>query len=124
MQQQNVLNFEEKLIYLESYLLSGEGYTETQINNFKHKFSHFKSEMKQRWLKALRKEELFLKNNESWLVGTFEIPLVTPKRPGRPHKLFAESGERTKRSQDQTFSVVSPKLCTEVFQGNLQPRYI
>ncbi|KAK2578845.1 hypothetical protein KPH14_012200 [Odynerus spinipes] len=101
MQQQKLLNFEEKLNYFESHFLSCKGRTETQINNFKQKFSHFKSEMNRRWLKACRKEELFLKNNKFWLDRTFEIPLVTQSRSGRPRKLFEESSGRSKRRKTE-----------------------
>uniref|UniRef100_A0A1E1WT91 Uncharacterized protein n=1 Tax=Pectinophora gossypiella TaxID=13191 RepID=A0A1E1WT91_PECGO len=94
-------NLEEKLDSLRSHLLSSEDYTEEQIKTLKRNFSHFKSQIKQRWLKAHKKEDVFLKINHSWLEGTFEIPAISQNRPGRPSKLFNESSERTKRRKTE-----------------------
>lgn len=47
-------------------------------------------------------EEVFRKKNDSWLQGTFELPVVTEtRRGGRPCKLFEESSERFKRRKTE-----------------------
>lgn len=98
MKKENLPNLDAKLKYLKDNLLSCEGYNEDQIVNLKRRFAHFKSEIKQRWTKAHYKEDKFIKNNQCWLEGTFEIPVVdTQKRPGRPSKSFEDASERSKR---------------------------
>lgn len=82
--------------YLEYHLLSCYADTEENENDLKHKFSYFKSQVKQRWAKPHKMKDIFLKNNYLWLQGTFEIPMLK-SRQGRPSKSFKESSERTKR---------------------------
>lgn len=101
MQNENLRNLEEKLCFLRNHLLTREDLTEDQLNKLKNNFAHFKSEMKQRWIKAHKKEEVFLKSNHLWLEGTFAIPVTTPNRPGRPCKSFGESSERSKRRKTE-----------------------
>ena len=90
MQNLDLPSLEEKLNALKEQLVSCKDYTEDQIDNLKRNFAHFKSQIKERWLKAHKKEGVFLKYNQSWLEGTFEIPVVRQNRPGRPPKLFGE----------------------------------
>lgn len=94
------LTFDEMLDNLEKDLLSKYGDSDENINILKSKFSHFKSEMKRRWLKAHRVEKNFLKQNSSWLEGTFEIP-ITKQRQGRPSISFEDSSERSKRRKTE-----------------------
>lgn len=101
MQSFDLPNLEEKLTFLTEELLSCEGYSEDQIKTLKRTFSHFKSQLRQRWLSAHKKEEVFRKYNDSWLEGTIEIPVVAQNRPGRPRILFGESSERTKRRKTE-----------------------
>lgn len=100
MQGQNLNTMNEKLEFLENHLLQSEDFSTEQINIIKHDLSRFKSEVKSRWTKALRKEEYFLKKNEEWLQGTFNIPKIV-NRPGRPSKSFEASSERTKRRKTE-----------------------
>lgn len=103
MKKENLSNLDAKLNYLKDQLLSCEGYNEDQIINLKRSFAHFKSEIKQRWTKAHYKEDKFIKSNQSWLEGTFEIPIgmASQKRPGRPMKSFEDSSERSKRRKTE-----------------------
>ncbi|CAG4918412.1 unnamed protein product [Colias eurytheme] len=92
-QRYDLPNLEEKLDAFRSHLLSSDDYTQEQIVTLKRNFAHFKSQIKQRWLKAYKKEDIFLKTNHSWLEGTFEIPTISQNRPGRPCKLFKQSSD-------------------------------
>lgn len=99
MQQQDLPTFEEKIIYLETYLLSCEIYSEAQKKGLKHNISHLKSEFKKRWLKASRRQDKFLIDNSKWLQKVFEVPKTSQpqKRAGRPSKTFGELSDRSKR---------------------------
>lgn len=99
--EQNLPSFSENLEKLENNLLECYGHTEESKKNLKRKFSNFKAQIKQRWITAKRREDLFLTQNQAWLEGTFEIPCETIHRQGRPNKLFAESSERTKRRKTE-----------------------
>lgn len=103
MKSQTLRNIEEKLCFLKDHLLSPDDLSEEQINKYNSDFAHFKTQVKQRWSKAHKKEKIFLKNNALWLEGTFEIPIRTPNHPGpgRPRKSFEESSERSKRRRTQ-----------------------
>lgn len=101
MQNQNLSNFEEKLTYLEHWLLSKEPYSDDEAKQLKHKFSYIKSEFKQRWKKADKTESRFLQHNDEWLKKTFEIPRAQTRSSGRPTKLFAELSERSKRRKTE-----------------------
>ncbi|XP_050301716.1 uncharacterized protein LOC126739931 [Anthonomus grandis grandis] len=101
MQALGLPSLEEKLNSLKDQILSCDNFTEDQIESFKASFARFKSQTKQRWVKAHKKEDVFLKYNQSWLEGTIEIPVVIQKRPGRPPKMFEESSERTKRRKTE-----------------------
>ncbi|XP_057670661.1 uncharacterized protein LOC130902488 [Diorhabda carinulata] len=97
----NLPNLEKKLNGLKEQLLLGKGYTEEQINNFKRTFAYFKTQVKQRWLKSHKKEDVFIKYNRTWLEGTIQIPVAGQSRPGRPLKSFGESSERTERRKTE-----------------------
>ncbi|CAG9570194.1 unnamed protein product [Danaus chrysippus] len=101
MKNENLRNLEEKLCFLRDHLLTQDNLSESQLNKLKRNFSHFKSEMKQRWIKSHKKEEVFLTNNHLWLEGNFEIPVTTKNRQGRPRKSFGESSERSKRRKTE-----------------------
>lgn len=102
MKNENLRNLEEKLCFLRDHLFTQDNLADSQLNKLKHNFAHFKSEMKQRWIKSHNKEDVFLKNNHLWLEGTFEIPVVTTtNRHGRPRKSFGESSERSKRRKTE-----------------------
>lgn len=104
MQEQKECDINEKLEYLEKYLLMQENYSEEQIKAFKHTFSYTKAELKRRWLSANRKDNLFRKNNEIWLQGTLELPKAMTTATtvfGRPQKSFGDSSERSKRRKTQ-----------------------
>lgn len=122
MQQQNLPNIEEKLEYLERDLLSCENYTEEQTKDIKHKFSYIKSEFKLRWLKAHKKEDVFLKKNSNWLQGAFSIPKVQQKlSAGRPKKPFIESSERTKRRKTKELrSAINEDVLLHAAQSTLR----
>lgn len=51
--------FNEKLDYLEDYLLNYYEYSEEERANLKHKISHTKSEFNRRWVSAKYKKHLF-----------------------------------------------------------------
>lgn len=101
MQQQNCPTINEKLHFLENYLLGYEDYNEQERTEIKHNFSRFKSELKSRWIAAYKKKETFLKNNGNWLEGTFEIPKIV-NRPGRPTKPFGGLSDRSKRRKTES----------------------
>lgn len=101
MNEQHSLSIHEKIQYLENYLLECYGDTEEHKNVIKKKFSYFKSDLIKRWSQAHRILENFLTAKNSWLEGTFEIPLDMYQRPGRPTKSFSESSERTKRRKTE-----------------------
>jgi adenine-specific DNA glycosylase len=66
MQQLNLPNMSEKLEFVENYLLTHD-YLEQQRKEIKHNFSHFKSELKRRWITAHKKEDSFIAKNSAWL---------------------------------------------------------
>lgn len=100
MQRQNLDSINDKLEYLENHLLQLNDFTARQIKTIKQDLSRFKSEMKSRWTKAVRREDYFLQRNEEWLQGTFTLPKAVGSA-GRPSKLFQESSERTKRRKTE-----------------------
>lgn len=99
----NLPNLEEKFDFLKVQLFSTEGYNNDQIETLKQNFAYFKSQFKSRWTKAHNKEDVFLKYNESWLNGTFAIPVADSplNRSGRPEKSFEELSERSKRRKTE-----------------------
>ncbi|XP_057654572.1 uncharacterized protein LOC130892899 [Diorhabda carinulata] len=101
MQRLNIPNLEKKLNGLKEQFLLGKSYTEEQINNFKRTFAYFKTQVKQRWLKSHKKEDIFIKYNRTWLEGTIQITVAGQSRPGRPLKSFGESSERTERRKTE-----------------------
>ena len=84
MQQQDLPNLNEKIKYLENQLLSCYGDTPDNLSSLKQRFAYFKTSLKEKWSKAHRKEAVFLKTNEAWLEGTFELSANKQTRPGRP----------------------------------------
>lgn len=119
MQRQNLPNINEKLDFVENFLIGYDDYTVDQINEIKHNFSRFKSEMKSRWAAAYNKEENFTKKNKDWLQGAVTIPKVT-SRSGRPKKLFEESSERSKRRKTEELrSSVDVEVLTHAAQVKL-----
>jgi uncharacterized protein YfkK (UPF0435 family) len=48
MQQQNLININEKLQFVESYLVTYDNYSDEQIKDIKQIFSRFKSELKKK----------------------------------------------------------------------------
>jgi hypothetical protein len=67
MQQQNLINIDEKLQFVESYLVTYDNYSDEQIKDIKQIFSRFKSELKKRWTLAHKKKETFITKNNVWL---------------------------------------------------------
>lgn len=98
MKQYTTNNIAEKLKLMENFLLNKTRLPQEEYKELKHKLSYVKSQFKARWL-AAHKKDVFLKNNNSWLQDTIEIPLM--KRTGRPTKCFKESSERSKRRKTQ-----------------------
>lgn len=62
---------------------------------------NLKSEIKRRWVASHYVEDHFLKRNDGWLQGTFELPQAI-SRPGRPQKSFDDVSERSKRRKTET----------------------
>lgn len=91
----------KKMDQAESFLLNSQNYSEDQQKQVKHKLSNLKSEIKRRWVASHYVEDLFLKRNDSWLQGTFELPQAI-SRPGRPQKSFDDVSERSKRRKTET----------------------
>jgi len=119
MQQQNLPNINKKLEFIENYLLNYENYSDKQIKEIKHKFSHFKSELKLRWTTAHKKEDIFMKKNIDWLEGTFAIPKVV-NRSGRPTKTFKELSERSKRRKTENLrNITDTEVLTYAAQVKL-----
>lgn len=52
MQSQNLKNMDEKLAYIENYLLSTYGDTEGNISKLKRNIAYFKTALKKKWLKG------------------------------------------------------------------------
>lgn len=118
---ENLPNFDAKLNYLENHLLLNYGNTDEDMKDLKQRFSLFKSVLKDKWAKCHRKEEAFLKNNESWLNGTFQIPIKSLNRPGRPLKSFDESSERSKRRKTEKIrSTVEDNVIVHAAQTSLR----
>lgn len=121
MNQQNLATLDEKLEYLENYLVECYGHTDANKKCIKHKYSYFKSEIRKRWSKAHSIFEKFISSNDSWLEGTFEIPTTTQNKPGRPAKTFSECSERTKRRKtEEVRSTVSEEVIVHAAQVILQ----
>lgn len=93
-----VNNITKKLKFMENYLLNNPKLSPEKYKDLKHKLSYIKSQFKARWL-AAHKKDVFLKNNDSWLQGTVEIPIM--RRTDRPTKSFKESSECSKRRKTQ-----------------------
>lgn len=91
----------KKMDHAESFLLNAQNYSEDQQKQVKHKLSNLKSEIKRRWVASHYVEDLFLKRNDSWLQGTFELPQAIT-RSGRPQKSFDDVSERSKRRKTET----------------------
>lgn len=64
--EQNLPSFNDKLNYLENYLLSVESFSGEEKLFIKQKFSHEKFEFKSRWVAAPYIEERFLEKNNLW----------------------------------------------------------
>ena len=101
MQEQDLHNFDEKLNYLERFVVSQDEYCEEQKKEVKHNFSYLKSQFKKKWMEAHKKSQLFLQKNDNWLQGTFEIPRAKRRSSGRPTKSFLGASERSKRRKTQ-----------------------
>lgn len=101
MQQPDLVKLDQKLDYLENHFISHNGDSEDDLASLRKRFSYFKTAIKEKWAKSHRKEDVFLKMNESWLDGTFELPTQTLLRPGRPAKSFEDSSERSKRRKTE-----------------------
>lgn len=121
MQEQNLHSFDEKLNYLERFVLSQDEYCEEEKKEVKHKLSYLKSQFKKKWMEAHKKSQLFLQKNDKWLQGTFEIQRVKGRSSGRPTKSFLESSERSKRRKTQEVrSAVDKELLIHAAQTCLQ----
>lgn len=122
MQQQNLGNIEEKLKYLQNYILTSENYEEPQKKVIKKQFSYLKSQFKQRWNKAHKTEQVFIKNNEQWLQGTFEIPKISQSKPsGRPQKSFQDLSERSRRRKTEEIrDSIDPEVLLSATQSQLR----
>ena len=118
MEQQNLPNMSEKLEFVENYLLTHD-YLEQQRKEIKHNFSHFKSELKRRWITAHKKEDSFIAKNSAWLKGTFTI-LTVVHRPGRPKTMFGKASDRTKRTTEALRSTVNVEVLTHAAQVKLR----
>lgn len=92
--------FVKKLDSVEKDIVTKPTFPEEQKQQFLHKFSAIKSEMKTRWVAASRTEKVFLKKNHSWLQGTVEIPTGISRNSGRPSKAFSDLCDRSKRRRE------------------------
>lgn len=93
--------FDERIEYLEKKLVELTNCQETELGQLKHALSHFKSDLKQKWIAASYKQERFLQKNEHWLNNSISFYIWTVEKPGRPAKHFEESSERSKRRKTQ-----------------------
>lgn len=100
MRQHKACNFDEKLDFLENFLLSQEDYSEEELKALKAKFRILKFDFKRRWQLAKRRVDLFRNQNESWLMRTVELPKKVAKTE-RPKKSFAELSKRSKRRRTE-----------------------
>ncbi|XP_053950851.1 uncharacterized protein LOC128858515 [Anastrepha ludens] len=120
MQRQNLISLEEKLDFLEDNLLSCHAYSAEYVQTFKKSFSYFKAQLKEKWTKARRKEDAFLKANQSRLNGAIEIPNKSHFRPGRPLKSFEKCSERSKRRKtEEVRSMVEDTVIIHAAQSTL-----
>lgn len=123
MQQEQLQTFADKVDYLENYLLSSDNFNKEQLKLLKHKLSHFKSDLKKRWLKANRIHHKFITANATWLQGTFEIPIVSllQSRAGRPSKPFDELSNRNKRKRTHELrTTVSEQVLVHAAKTSLE----
>ncbi|CAH2106515.1 unnamed protein product [Euphydryas editha] len=119
--EQNSPSINDKLEYLQNYLLVSYGDSDEDKKYIKKKFSYFKTEIKKRWSKARSTLEKFLISNDAWLAGTFVIPIKTYNKPGRPTKIFSECSDRTKRRKtEEVCSSVSKEVIVHAAQVILQ----
>ncbi|KAJ8946595.1 hypothetical protein NQ314_008850 [Rhamnusium bicolor] len=102
MQQQNQMNINEKLDFVEDYFINTDNFTEDDKKDIKKKFSRLKSEFKRRWSEASYKEDIFMGKTHAWL-NTIAFDLPKPSRiVGRPSKTFHDSSESSKRRKTET----------------------
>lgn len=72
--------------------------------------NNFCANLQQKWTKCHRNEKLFVKSNESWLLGKLKFDIALKKvAPGRPRKLFEECTESAKRKKVQHLVASSSK---------------
>ena len=57
----------------------------------------FKTQFKQRWVAASRKEERFICNNEEWLTSPIQLPNFSAEPTYKPTKCFMDLSDRSKR---------------------------
>lgn len=121
LQCQNLPTLNEKLDSYENILLKCYGHNKEVKDDLQHRFSYVKSQIKQRWTKANKHLDVFMKKNQSWLDGTFEIPIETIFPQGRPPKSFDELSERSKRRKtEQIRASVSDEVIVHAAQSVLQ----
>ncbi|KAH9631334.1 hypothetical protein HF086_007669 [Spodoptera exigua] len=117
----NLPSFSEKLDYYEDFLLIPYGDTEIAKKCLKERFSYVKTELKKRWTKASKHDEVFLKNNRYWLEGTFEIPIESRPPQGRPPKSFEDLSERSRRRKtEEVRANLGPDVIIHAAQSVLQ----
>ena len=102
-QQQEAINFNEKMALADQNLLSRNQYTEELKTVYKRQMSRLKAIFRKMWSSSSRTHEIFIKKHGPWLQGSFQIPGTpsTPSSAGRPRKSFVDSSERSKRRKTE-----------------------
>ena len=59
-------DFKQKMDYAENCVLTYDNYSAEDKKNIKHKISHIKTEIKQRWIASHYNKKKFLKNNDTY----------------------------------------------------------
>ena len=107
MQEQNGKTIDEKFENLEVSLLKRQNYSCENQKSLKLEVSRFKSEFKQKWTKAKRTKDVFLKQNIEWLQGSLKLSALFEELSlecipptigtGRPKIAFDLLSDRSKR---------------------------
>ncbi|XP_046144123.1 uncharacterized protein LOC114881752 [Osmia bicornis bicornis] len=72
----------------------------TEETNLKTKLKKLRYKFWGRWQLAKRRNDLFLNQNQNWLLGTADLPRAKNK-DGRPKKSFTDLSERGKRKRTE-----------------------
>ena len=94
------MKIDEKFDFLRTKLIEITHCPDNQRCILDRTLKYFKTEFKQKWVAASRKEERFLCKNEKWLTSSIQLQKFSAEvthKQGRPTKPFENLSDRSKR---------------------------